>query len=94
MLLKTRRRSGCIYTPKLVFTYHELIKQLRAILSRPDIQAAMQEHRAYLCREDRDSTVKEDIQDGEVWKTLLDPNGRPFFSANGRELGLILTCDW
>lgn len=94
MVLKRRRCGGVVFVPKLVFTFHELISQLRALLSRPDILAAMREHRTHLRRPDRDPTVKEDIQHGEVWETLLGPDGGEFFSSTGQELGLILTCDW
>ncbi|KAG9089053.1 hypothetical protein FRC06_001730 [Ceratobasidium sp. 370] len=49
------------FKPIVKFRFHSLIKQLTALLSRPDIVAAMREHKAHLRRPNRNADVKENI---------------------------------
>lgn len=82
------------YEPKLVFTYHSLIHQLQNLLSQPHIISAMRDHKKRINRTDRKPDVKEDIQHGKIWSELVGPDGDPFFTAEGDEIGLILALDW
>lgn len=91
-----RQRIGAPtqYVPKLTFTYHSLITQLGHLLSCPEIIAAIKRHKAHLNHPDRDCNVKEDIQHGRVWSEMKGPDGKPFFTPDGDEIGLIVALDW
>ncbi|QRV95355.1 Transposase family Tnp2 domain-containing protein [Ceratobasidium sp. AG-Ba] len=96
-LMKPRRqRVGAApqYTPKLTFTYHSLIEQLKRLLSRREIVLAIRNHKAHLNRPDRDRDTKEDIQHGRIWSEMKGPDGKAFFTPDGDEIGLILALDW
>ncbi|CAE6430225.1 unnamed protein product [Rhizoctonia solani] len=91
-----RQRIGAPprYDPKLTYTHHSLIVQLVRLLSRPEIIAAIRNHKAHLSRPGRDRDLKEDIQDGRVWSGMKGPDGKSFFTPDGDEIGLILALDW
>ncbi|ELU42154.1 transposase family tnp2 domain-containing protein [Rhizoctonia solani AG-1 IA] len=96
-----RQRIGAPprYDPKLTYTHHSLIVQLVRLLSRPEIIAAIRNHKAHLSRPGRDWDLKEDIQDGRVWSGMKGPDGKSFFTPDGDEIGLILAlncidCRW
>jgi hypothetical protein len=82
------------YTPKLVFNYHSLISQLKNLLSRPDIIAAIRTQQTQLYHPARDPNSKDDIQHGRIWAEMEGPGGKPFFTRDGNEIGLILALDW
>jgi hypothetical protein len=93
---QSRQRYGAPawYTPKLVFNYHSLTSQLKNLLSRVDIIAAIRTHRDRLHDPTRDHNSKDDIQHGRVWADMKGPDGKPFFTRDGDEIGLILALDW
>ncbi|KAF8598795.1 hypothetical protein BDV93DRAFT_609613 [Ceratobasidium sp. AG-I] len=75
-----------------------LAKSLLTLLRRARIQtfgeSAMRDHKKQTNRADRKPDVKEDIQHGKIWSELVGPDGDPFFTAEGDEIGLILALDW
>lgn len=93
-LHKGRGEPRPAFKPILKFRYHSLAKQLQTLLSRPDIVTAMRKHKDHLRRSNRNPEVKEDVQHGRIWSEMTGPNGQPFFTSDGDEIGLILTLDW
>ncbi|KAF8714277.1 hypothetical protein RHS03_00368, partial [Rhizoctonia solani] len=67
-------------------------EQLKAILSRPGIWKAIDEHRQHLQQEGRAPETLEDIQHRNVWINLTK-EGQPFLDGTNN-IGLILMCDW
>ncbi|KAF8715636.1 hypothetical protein RHS02_09985, partial [Rhizoctonia solani] len=91
----TRRRARKPihhYAPILQYTYCPIAEQLKAILSRPGIWKAIDEHRQHLQQEGRAPETLEDIQHRNVWINLTK-EGQPFLDGTNN-IGLILMCDW
>lgn len=88
------KKNSDYYVPALIYPYAPLIPQIERLLSRQDIKDAIRNHKSHLTREGRNPGVYEDIQDGQIWKDLKRADGTPFFTADGEELGFMLTVDW
>lgn len=62
-------------TPVLKFPYRSISSQLQDLLARPGIEDQIDSWR----HRQRDDNRMEDIMDGEIWKTLMGSDGKPFF---------------
>ena len=61
--------------PKLVFPCNPVSRQLPALLSQVGMESLLESWRS----RERPEGIMRDIMDGEVWKRLPDPQGKPFF---------------
>lgn len=61
--------------PFVKLPYNPLSRQLAVVLNQRGMEEAIEEWRS----RERNSDVMHDIMDGEVWRTVPGPDGKPFF---------------
>ena len=73
--LKTRMGNNLLY-PRRIYCYRSIIDSLQELLRRPGFHEKCE---AWRSRSTSD-TVYGDVYDGEVWRSFLSYNGKPFLS--------------
>ena len=91
-LMKNVRTSfGTLsFYPRRLYCYQSLIASLKELIRRPGF---IEKCELWRTRNRYQKNCLTDIYDGQVWKSFLNPDGVPFFSAPFN-FGLSLNVDW